>query len=449
MENQKKCSNKKHSEINAVSYCQECNLYLCNKCTNYHLEYLDTHHNYNLDKNNQNIFTGFCQEINHKNELKYYCKNHNTLCCAACLCKIKDNTNGQHFNCDVCLIEKIKEEKKNKLKENLKYLEESSKNIEECLIKLKDIYDKINKSKEELKLKISNTFTKLRNILNEREDKLLLELDEIYNDEYFKEDIIKKGDKLTKQIKINLEKGKILDKDWDDNNDKLIDRINDCLNIENNIQNIIEINKNIKKCNSKKTNIKFITEDEKNNILIDKIKNFGEFINEDSNAFNFKFKPGANYDISNNGYVASKNNGGDGWNCLIVGDKEIPKDKISKWKIKIKKSLEKTKNYSDFHIGVGEKKMKGELYNDCWSIYQSGEKISFRMKNNIPINQSNIDRGLNEGDVVEITADRTSGNLSFSVNGISCGFASSALPKNEELYPIVILYEQGLSVEIV
>ena len=93
--------------------------------------------------------------------------------------------------------------------------------------------------------------------------------------------------------------------------------------------------------------------------------------------------------------------------------------------------------------------MKGELYNDCWNICQSGEKISFRMKNNIPINQSNIDRGLNEGDVVEITADRTSGNLSFSVNGISCGFASSALPKNEELYPIVILYEQGLSVEIV
>ena len=314
---------------------------------------------------------------------------------------------------------------------------------------MKDIYDKINKSKEELKLKISNTFTKLRNILNEREDKLLLELDEIYNDEYFKEDIIKKGDKLTKQIKINLEKGKILNKEWDNNNDKLIDRINDCLNIENNIQNIVEINKNIKKCNSKKINIKFIAEDEKNSILIDKIKNFGEFINEDSNAFNFTFKPGANYDISNNGYVATKNKGGDSYNCLIVGDKEIPKDKISKWKIKIKKSLEKTKSYTDFYIGVGEKKMKGELYNDCWNICQSGEKISFRMKNNIPINQSNIDRGLNEGDVVEITADRTSGNLSFSVNGISCGFASSALPKNEELYPIVILYEQGLSVEIV
>ena len=93
--------------------------------------------------------------------------------------------------------------------------------------------------------------------------------------------------------------------------------------------------------------------------------------------------------------------------------------------------------------------MKGELYKDCWSICQDGEKISFRMKNNIPIKQSNTDRGLNEGDFVEITADRTSGNLSFSVNGINCGFASSALPKSEELYPIVILYEQGLSVEIV
>ena len=36
MENQKKCSNKKNSKINAIKYCPECNLYLCNKCSTNH-----------------------------------------------------------------------------------------------------------------------------------------------------------------------------------------------------------------------------------------------------------------------------------------------------------------------------------------------------------------------------------------------------------------------------
>ena len=36
MENQKKCSAKKHADVNAISYCEECNIYMCNKCMNYH-----------------------------------------------------------------------------------------------------------------------------------------------------------------------------------------------------------------------------------------------------------------------------------------------------------------------------------------------------------------------------------------------------------------------------
>ena len=179
MEDKKNCSHKKHSESNAVSYCTECNLYLCNKCKNNHMEFLETHHINNLDKNKQVIFTGLCQEINHKNELLFYCKTHNKLCCAACLCKIKKKGNGQHSECEVCDIEEIKEEKKNKLNENIKYLEESSKNIEESIKNLKDIYEKINKSKEEIKIKISNIFTKIRTMINEREDHLLEELEKV------------------------------------------------------------------------------------------------------------------------------------------------------------------------------------------------------------------------------------------------------------------------------
>ena len=111
MENQQKCSLKKHQENNAISYCSECNIYLCNKCGNHHSELFENHSVFNLDKNAQEIFTGICKEFNHKNELIYYCKDHNILCCAACLSKIKDKENGKHHDCNVCTIEEIKNEK--------------------------------------------------------------------------------------------------------------------------------------------------------------------------------------------------------------------------------------------------------------------------------------------------------------------------------------------------
>ena len=445
MENQKKCSNKKHSELNAVNYCKICNIYLCNKCSNNHLEYLESHPLNNLTiNNNQGIFTGLCQELNHKNNLIFYCKNHNKLCCAACLSKMKVNGYGQHFNCEVCLIKDIKEEKKNKLKENIKYLEDSSKNIIELINKLKEIYEKINKSKEELKLKISKIFTKIRNIVNEREDKLLSELDNKFDQLYFKEDIIKKGEKLPNQIKIYLDKGKILDKDWDDDENKLINKINDCLNIENNIQNIVDINNNIKKCNSDEIKIDFSPEDDNIDELEKNIKKFG-YIHSDK--FHFKFKQGKNYSISNNGYIATKSSGGDSWNCIIVGDKEIPRDRISKWKIKINED-KKYQGNTDICIGIGPKSFNGNLYDECWSICSKGSKAGLYNKNSSS-DYNNLKDNIKKGDIIEVIVDRKSGNLSFAINNINHGIACSNIPKDDILYPVVLFYEQGLSVEIV
>ena len=81
--------------------------------------------------------------------------------------------------------------------------------------------------------------------MNDREDKLLEEINNLYNAKYFNEDIIKKGEKLPKQIKSSLEKGKLIDKEWDNN--YLYSYINDCINIENNIKNINIIKENINK----------------------------------------------------------------------------------------------------------------------------------------------------------------------------------------------------------
>ena len=273
----KKCSSNKHSEIDAISYCQECKRSFCNKCQNLHSELFEEHKIINLNIDLNEIFIDLCKQKNHNYKYEFFCKTHNTLCCSICISKIKDEYHGQHSDCDVCFIKDIKNSKKNKLRENIKNLEDLSHKFEKSFNELKKILEKVNEEKEELKLKIQKNFTKIRNSLNEKEDKLLLEIDEAYNNLYFKEDIIKEGEKLPKKIKISLEKGKLVDKEWNDDN--LNSLINDCVNIENNIQDINKINENIKKCNlNKKIKIIYNIEDEQINGLINSINNFGKII---------------------------------------------------------------------------------------------------------------------------------------------------------------------------
>ena len=79
-----KCSNKNHEDINAIYYCKECKIYLCNKCLKLHSELFQNHLQLKLEESITGIF-----------------------------------------------IEDIKNEKKKKLMENIKNLETSSNNIEE------------------------------------------------------------------------------------------------------------------------------------------------------------------------------------------------------------------------------------------------------------------------------------------------------------------------------
>ena len=176
MNSLKKCSLKKHSEVDAIIFCIECNLFMCNKCLNHHNEFIENHHIYNLDKNYDEIFTGLCKEKGHRCKLEYYCQTHNVLCCGLCIVKLKKEGNGQHSNCYITFIEDIEEEKKENLENNIKFLEDLKNNIEMSINELKNIFEKINEDKEKIKLKIQTIFTNLRNQLNEREDFLLLEV---------------------------------------------------------------------------------------------------------------------------------------------------------------------------------------------------------------------------------------------------------------------------------
>ena len=271
----KKCSNKKHSEINAVIYCMECKRYFCNKCKNSHVDLFEDHHFCNVDQNVNEIFTGYCNENNHNLELEYYCRSHNKLCCAACVTKIAGEGKGQHSNCEISLLKDIKDEKKNKLNENINTLKNLYYNLDESINNLKQLFIKINKSKEELKLNIQNIFTKIRNVINEREEKLLNEVEEKYNKYFVNEDIINKSEKLPKKIKSALEKGKNISSGNNDNL-KLNVLINGCINVENSVKEINNIYNTIYRCNSNKDiKIKFSQDNNDINKFMEEIKIFG------------------------------------------------------------------------------------------------------------------------------------------------------------------------------
>ena len=274
---------------------------MCQKCESFHSKLLSNHKIYNIDKiNTEDISQQFCKQENHNLELQYFCRNHNLLCCAKCITKIRNKENGIHKDCNVCTIEEIKNEKVNKLNENIKNLEKLSKNLEESLNKLKDIYEKINENKEDIKNKIQKIFTKIRNELNKREDLLLEEVENIFKKNFFGEEIIKQGEKLPNKVKKSLDKCKRIEYNNEEN--KIISLINDCTNIE---ENINEIN-SISKCNDLGDNKIFFYpkegDDSQLNILVKGIKTFGNvcmngnfflnssIINQDINKINLLIK---------------------------------------------------------------------------------------------------------------------------------------------------------------
>ena len=299
------CSFQGHEKIQANIYCVSCNVYMCPKCESFHSKLLPNHKIYDIDKINlDELSQEVCKQEKHNLELQYFCKNHNILCCAKCITKIKNKGNGLHKDCDIYTIEEIKEEKVNMLNKNINNLELLSKNLEESINKLKVIFEKLSKNKEDVKTNIQRIFTKIRNELNSREDSLLLEVDEIFNKNFFGEDIIKQGEKLPNKIKKSLEKCKIIGNYNEEN--KIISLINECLTIENSINDINKINDSINRCNNL-TNIDIIffpkeEEDTQINNIIQDIKNFGQvfksndsftntsIINDDINKQNILIK---------------------------------------------------------------------------------------------------------------------------------------------------------------
>ena len=270
-----------HKDVDASKYCAECNLYFCNKCEKHHSEIFKNHQTFIPDKNINEIFTGFCKEKNHRKELDYYCNDHNILCCIACIGKIKTRENGKHFDCNVCDINDICDNKKENLSNNIKILENLYNLFSSSVDELNEIMEEINKNKKKVKEEIQKNFIKFRNELNNREEQLLIGVDDIFEKKFNVENIdnILKEKNFLNELKIYLEKGKIVEKEWDKNENKIF-FVNDCINIEKAIDKIKNINKNFEKYKAQNKKLNFYCQQDE---VINLIKKLGTFDQEKIN----------------------------------------------------------------------------------------------------------------------------------------------------------------------
>lgn len=434
-----KCSN--HKEIDAIIYCQECNMNLCNKCKQHHSELFKSHSENILDKDS-NILSKYCRDEHHNVEFEYFCKTHNQLCCAKCISKFVQKGSGKHSKCDLCIIEEIKDKKKEILNENIKVLEELSKNLNNSIDDLKKLFLKINEEKETVIKNIQTAFTQLRNKINKREDELLAKLDKEYNRIYFKEAFLKKCEKLPVQVNKNLKQGKIIDKEWKD--DKLSLLINNCLEIEKNIKIINIMNKKIKKFNKQNIKVKFYERnDQINNFNYEK---FGNIAPESGQYYQFRQCPtdiegDKKYIVYDKYQNIVKKIGDKSW-VGILTEKHLGKNHIHSWKIKITKTV-----YYNILLGVANSDFNnkspitsGWFVCLCCGKLFSGPPDNFKKEE---YNKNNCDISCSD----EITLILKRNTLIVNTKSNSSEIYSN-IPFDKPLYPAVCLKDKNDCLEI-
>ena len=465
------CSAKDHQEIKAISFCQECRLYMCENCKKIHLD-LYNHHLLDLNDENQDMLLGICKENNHNYNLEYFCKTHNKLICLACIASIKKKGNGQHKNCKICIIEDIKEEKTKNLKENILILENLYNSVKESLENLKKNIEDVNIKKEEMKINIQKIFTKIRNELNNREDELLLKIDKKFDNLVFKESSLKDYEKSSKKIKFSFNEKNLVDKERKDEN--IISLINECINVENNIKNLKQLNNDLKKNDFKKIyNVDHNFQEEQTNKFIKSIYYLGDiYYNfEFENSTDEKQKYILSGEIEN---IITKNVEDKKW--LRILSKSILKNKKEySWKIKILNSKNK-----EIMVGVAQKETKMVYENYNYNMYafpslvidSSEYLIDFLNKENKNGKISNLGwyfRCSNSKlysdapqnfrdkkyklikiiDEIKIIMNMEKGTLKFIVGNEDKGEIYENIPINEPIVPAVLLYDNNDSVQII
>jgi len=292
-----------------------------------------------------------------------------------------------------------------------------------------EIYDKIN-------IKIKDIFTKLRECINEREKILLEYLDKIKNKKTQIEFLEKNINEINK-IKEEFNKNTFgLDGNFLEKNDKnFLGVIEDLNNCKNEISNI---------------SIDFIYKEDIFNDILNKISNLGS-IEKNNELINFNWKIGKNYTLSENKKIATKTTGGNFYNCNILGDIILPKNLVSKWKIKLNKFAMSSCHPWIILIGVGPSNLnqnETNLYEKTWTFICGLSAISVKSGSLTNAYKEHFGKKLKQGDVIEVMINRKNGELSFSINGNYYRVACK-IPMDIDLSPFVLIRDQGESIELI
>ena len=258
------------------------------------------------------------------------------------------------------------------------------------------------------------------------------------------ESIINKGDKLPKKIKKSIEKKKLINKEWDNN---LNSYINDCINIENYIKIINELNKDINKFKiNEKIKIKFEPKEESFYYFLDTIKKFGTVYFD-----SYKFKECPNnikverkYEITGEKKNILTKKGTDSYWMGTICENELDKSiEEHKWKIKILKTSRKV-------IMIGVAPIVFNINSSCWNTcglyyycYDS------HLYSGPPYNYSNKNISLGKvNDEITIIMNMQNKTLKFIINNEDKGDSYINIPIDKPLFPAVLLNDKNDSIEI-
>ena len=98
-------------------------------------------------------------------------------------------------------------------------------------------------------------------------------------------------------------------------------------------------------------------------------------------------------------------------------------------------------------IGIGPKNINNEtnFYTKSWN-FVCGKSCIYAKNKYIYSNDGK--KTLQKGDIVKVIVDRKLGKLSFEVNNNNIGLSCSEIPKDEILYPIVLINDMNQMVEL-
>ena len=275
----------------------------------------------------------------------------------------------------------------------------------------------------------------------------MIKVEKVYEKYFFNKNLNKYIDKVTNQINLSINRGRIL-LDESNNNETTnsINLINECVAIENNIKDIEILKNNYKKYEqnkSKKIDLKF-KEDEINFLM--NIKNLGNICYND---FIYRFENNSIELNNNRKYIilGEKDNIAkkiveDNKFTLIKTENNIEPGKIYKWRITIFNSKSKI-----IMVGISkdEINLNISLNNiNGWYFYCFNSSLYSGKPHNYKDKKTNANKVIN---YIFIIFDMNKGNLDFILdNNRIEGYTD--IPIDKPLYPAILLYDKNDRIEI-